>query len=273
MSGPRLRTGPAARAFALPMVLVLVVVVGLMSAIMLERQSAQRLTVQRQLRWYSEHHARLGLQEAIEAWIKSLPSGLELGDALPASGHFLDLELPGGEVAVVTLVERQNAVLVDLAAVEKVLQDDAAAIVQACAAVFGEAGPPDGYRTVGPASLSTHTASPELLEVAAQAVTGDPGVARAFAASIVADRASNGGRSGPNAIGYAITDSSADPDLRAQLSRMFTVRPSLYYATVELRTSRTGGAQARYGGYFSVGNRAGSSDRTAFLTWENIGVE
>ncbi len=261
-----------AGAFALPIVLVLVIVVGLMSAIMLERQTAQRYTTQRQLGWYQEHHARLGLQEAIEAWIKALPSSLDLGSVLPPDGHFLDLKLRGGNLAVVSLLERQNAVLIDLAAVSTVSFDDAAAIIEACDAVFGPAGPPDGYRSVGPVALSAHTASPELLEVAAQAITQDAAIAKAFASSLVSDREENGGRCSPNAIGYAITDASVEPEIRSRLSRMFTVRPTLYYATVELRSSTIGPADARYGGYFVVGNRAGS-DRTAFLTWENIGVE
>lgn len=254
------------------MVLVLVVVVGMMSAVMLERQTSQRYTTQRQLNWYQEHHARLGLQEAIEAWIRSLPNSLDLGAVLPTDGHFLDLKLPGGDLAVVSLVERQNAVLIDVATVESVSLEDAAAIVEACAVVFGPEGPPDGYRTVGPVAISAHTASPELLETAARAITADDAIARAFANSIITDREDNGGRCSPNAVGYAINDASADAEIRSRLSRMFTVRPSLYYATVELRTSRTGPAAARYGGYFAVGNRA-TSDRTAFLTWENIGVE
>jgi len=262
----------SAHAFALPIVLVLVVVVGLMSAIMLERQSAQRHTTQRQLGWYQEHHARLGLQEAIEAWIKALPSSLDLGAVLPPDGHFLDLKLRGGNLAVVSLLERQNAVLIDLAAVGTVSFDDAAAVIQSCDAVFGPDGPPDGYRSVGPVALSAHTASPELIEVAAQAITQDAAIAKAFASSLIADREANGGRSSANAIGYAIADASAEPDVRSRLSRMFTVRPTLYYATVELRSSTVGPAAARYGGYFVISNRS-STDRTAFLTWENIGVE
>ncbi|QKK07349.1 MAG: hypothetical protein HND58_03745 [Planctomycetota bacterium] len=97
-------------------------------------------------------------------------------------------------------------------------------------------------------------------------------MASAFASSIVADREANGGRASSNAVGYAINDATSDADLRSRLSRMFTVRPTLFYATVELRTSTVGPAAARFGGYFIVSNRS-STDRTAFLTWENIGVE
>lgn len=257
----------------MPMVLMLVVVVGMMAAVMLERQSAQRNTTQRHLGWYQEHHARLGLQEAIEAWVKSLPTGVEVGSVLPPDGHFLDLELRGSERAVVYLVERQNAVLSDLAAVEAASLDDATAIAEACAEVFGPDGPPDGYRTVGPPSLSVHTASPELIELVAQVITGDVGAARAFAGSIVSERQANGGRATPTAIGNALTSASVDPELRSRFGRVFTVRPTLYYATVELRLTRTGPPAARFGGYFSISTGRAAAERTAFLTWENIGVE
>lgn len=263
------------RAFAMPMVIALVVVVGLMTAVMLERQSAQRQTVDRQLRWYQEHHARLGLQEAIEAWIKSLPSNADLHALLPANGHFIDLKLRGGTTASVTLIERQNAVLTDLSAVDDTIVDMAAAIAAAVAQIYGPEGPPDGLRTVGPPQLSTHTASRELIELAVQAVTGDRAVAKGFASSILADREGNGNISTSGAVGTAITDSGADPELRATLANLFTVRPTLYYAVVELRTSAYGKPSARYGGYFSVANdrNLSSLERSAFLTWENLGVE
>lgn len=263
------------RGFAMPMVIALVVVVGMMTAVMLERQTSQRYTVDRQLRWYQEHHARLGLQEAIEAWVKSLPSNADLAALLPADGHFLDLKLRGGSVATVTLRERQCAVLTDLSAVDAAMTDAAAAIAGAVAQVYGERGPPEGLRTVGPPQLSTITTSQDLLELAVEAVTGDRSVARGFAASIVADREANGGISTSGAVGSAIAASGADPELRTTLSRLFTVKPTLYYATVELRTSTYGPAAARYGGYFLVAHdrSLSSAERSAFLTWENLGVE
>jgi hypothetical protein len=259
----------------MPMVLALVVVVGVMSAVMLERQTAQRLVVARQLGWYQEHHARLGLQEGIEAWLRALPNTLDIGAALPPDGHFLDLELRDGTRAVVYLLERQNAVLTDLAAVEDASVDAAAAIAEAVALAFGEKGPPDGLRTIGPAALSVHTASPELLQVAAAAVIGDSGGASLFATSLINDRESNGGRCTPSAIGLAASAAGVENETRSLLSRMFTVRPTLYYATVELRDSGQGPPLARYGGYFSVGTGRGATGatRSAFLTWENLGVE
>ncbi|HZW10670.1 MAG TPA: hypothetical protein VFF69_12270 [Phycisphaerales bacterium] len=263
------------RAFAMPMVLALVVVVGVMSAVMLERQSAQRMIVSRQLGWYQEHHARLGLQEGIEAWLRALPSGFDVGAALPADGHFLDLELRDGTRAVVFLHERQNAVLTDLAAVEDASVDAAAAIADAVALAFGEQGPPDGLRTVGPAALSAHTASPELLQIAAAALIGDSGSASLFATSLINDRESNGGQCTPSAIGAAAAAAGVENETRALLSRMFTVRPTLYYSTVELRGAGQGPPLARYGGYFVVGTSRGATgpSRSAFLTWEKLGVE
>lgn len=263
------------RAFAMPMVIALVVVVGISTAVMLERQSAQRRTVDRQLRWYQEHHGRLGLQEAIEAWLKSLPSNADLHALLPADGHFLDLKLQGRSTATVHLYERQSAVLTDMSAVDEAMVDAAAAIANAVAMVYGEQGPPDGLRVVGPPQLSTHTTSQEVIELAVEAVTGDRSVAQGFAASIVADRESNGGVSTTGAVNAAINASGAAQELRTTLARLFTVRPTLYYAVVELRTSTYGPPSARYGGYFSIANdrSLSSTERSAFLTWENLALE
>lgn len=264
-----------ARAFAMPMVLVLVVVVGMMSAVMLDRQSAQRLTTQRQLDWYQEHHGRLGLQEGIEAWIRSLPTNVDLQAVLPADGHYLDLKLRGGTTAVISFEERQSAILTDMAAVDAEMLEAASVIAAAVGQVYGENGPPEGLRTVGPPTLSAHTASLELMEVVVEAVTGDRSAAQGFARSIEADRSDNGGRCSAGAVGVAIADSGVDPALRATLSRLFTVRPTLYFAVVEIRDSTIGPAQARYGGYFSIATNRdpGSTDRSAFLTWESLGVE
>jgi hypothetical protein len=264
------------RGFAMPMVLALVVVVGMMSAVMLERQGAQRLITQRQLTWYKEHHARLGLQEGIEAWIKSLPSNADLRSILPVDGHFLDLKLRGRSSASITLLEQQHAVLIDLAAVDANLLDAAAAIAAAVAQTYGKDGPPeDGLRTVGPPQFSTHSTSEDLIALAVEAVTGDRNVGEAFARSIAGDREDNGGSSSAGAVGMAIADAGIESDMRAVISRLFTVRPTLYYAVVELRDSTIGPPVARYGGYFSIAaNRDPSStDRSAFLTWENLGVE
>ncbi len=259
----------------MPIVIALVVVVGLMTTVMLERQSTQRLITHRQLGWYQEHHARLGLQEGIEAWLKSLPANTNLQSILPADGHFLDLKLRGRSTASIYLRERQNAVLTDMSAVDGAMLDSVATIAAAVAQEYGVAGPPDGLRTIGPVQLSAHTTSPELIELAITAVTGDRTIGKGFARSLVADRESNGGIASAGAVGMAIADSGAGPELRSQLARLFTVRPTLYYATVELRSSTIGPPDARYGGYFSVANNRdiSSTERSAFLTWENLGVE
>ena len=91
----------------------------------------------------------------------------------------------------------------------------------------------------------------------------------------MADREANGGIASAGAVGMAIADSGVDPDSRSVLARLFTVRPTLYYATVELRDSTVGPPLARYGGYFSIANNRdlGSTERSAFLSWENLGVE
>lgn len=198
---------------------------------------------------------------------------------LPSDGHFLDLQLDDGTTATVYFEERQNSILTDLAAVELAVQADAAAVIELAAVVFGEEGPPDGLRTVGPAAVSAHTASEATLMVVAEAIMGDSGAAQQFVRRLIADREDNGGRASANAIGLAAQDAGVEADVRVRLTRMITVRPTLFYAVIELRDSTVGPAQSAYGGFFTVGSigaavsGTASPTRSTFLTWERVAVE
>ncbi|MBZ0171627.1 MAG: hypothetical protein K8E66_04540, partial [Phycisphaerales bacterium] len=55
----------------LPVVILLVVMVGAVCSIMLERHIARTKTVQRQILAYQEHHGVRSLQTVIEAWRKT----------------------------------------------------------------------------------------------------------------------------------------------------------------------------------------------------------
>lgn len=261
----------------MPVAIVLVLVVGVMAAIMLERQGAERLIVGRRMLWYQEHHSRLGIQESVELWLGQLPSGADLGEYLGEGGHFLDLSMSDGTKAAVFVAERQSTILGDPSAAPPELREDAQLVLDAVQARYGEAGPPGGYRYFGPPSLSSSGTPDELLLVVALAVTGDERVASALVRTLAEDREANGGRSSERAVADACESVQVEPSLRAQLIRLIVARPSLYYATVELRSSNYGPPLARYGGYFTpVIPRTGSdvwSTRSAFLSWENLGVE
>ena len=267
--------------FAMLMVISLLVVVSIMAAVILDRQGVQNRVAARQITWYQEHHARLGLQEAIEAWIRILPSRTELTTILPENGHFLDLDLKDGTTASIWFVERQNAILNNLVAVAPDLQSDAAALIEHAHATYGQTDPPDGYRTAGPVQISVNSASAETLQIVAEALIGDTHTAEVFVGLLIKDRDDNGGQVSPSGIGTAAQDAQIDPEIRTRLVRMLTIHPTLYYATIELRDSSIGPPLARYGGYFTVASAgagraapaSASATRSTFLTWEKLSTE
>ncbi len=267
------------RGFAMLMVIALLVVVSIMAAVMLDRQGVQNRVAARQLTWYQEHHARLGLQEAIEAWIRLLPSRTELSTVLPPDGHFLDLDLKDGTTATITFQERQNLILADLSAVPDTLKPDAATIIEYAQQTYGPAGPPEGVRKVGPATISVNTASEETLLTVSKALIGDDHDAELFVRLLLEDRDNNNGRVSPSGIGAAAQDAQLEPETRGRLVRMLTIHPTLYYATIELSDSSIGPPLARYGGYFTVASTGAgrsnnpSATRSTFLSWEKLSIE
>ncbi|MEO0715669.1 MAG: hypothetical protein AAFY58_01620, partial [Planctomycetota bacterium] len=59
------------RGFALPTVIVLLLVAGALVATLMERQSVRSLGTARELRAYQEQHAARGLQEVLNMWLRS----------------------------------------------------------------------------------------------------------------------------------------------------------------------------------------------------------
>ncbi|MCX5688663.1 MAG: hypothetical protein NTV94_02525, partial [Planctomycetota bacterium] len=84
------------RGMALPVVLLLVLVSGIVISVMMERHVVQALTVQRELQQYAFHHTSKGVQEAIEAWLRQTNATRNMAEAIEADGHAFDLTLDGG---------------------------------------------------------------------------------------------------------------------------------------------------------------------------------
>ena len=98
------------RGFALPTVIVLLLVAGALVATLMERQSVRSLGTARELRAYQEQHAARGLQEVLNMWLRSRPSA-QLHELTGDRGHAFDLELADGSVARVYLGDAQASVL------------------------------------------------------------------------------------------------------------------------------------------------------------------
>ncbi|MFY7895702.1 MAG: hypothetical protein ACOVP8_05680, partial [Phycisphaerales bacterium] len=87
--------------FALPLVVLLTVIAGILLAAMLDRFGTQQTFAQRQLEQYRDHHIARGLQEAMQAWVNSIDTQTQsLKASLGERGKAFDLELDGQRVTV-----------------------------------------------------------------------------------------------------------------------------------------------------------------------------
>ncbi len=102
--------GHAERGFAMPMVILLSIVVGLGVGVAVSRQVVQSRTVARQVRGYQEHHAAQGLQEAIGAFVQRIDAR-EIDESTGDDRHAIDLELPAADVALGYFEEPPGTIL------------------------------------------------------------------------------------------------------------------------------------------------------------------
>lgn len=269
-----------ARGFAMPVALIIVLLVGVVTSLMFERQAAQRRVIERQLWWYQEHHARFGVQEVVDAWMTQIPSNLRIEDALGENGHAADLVLPDGSVAVLFLHEGQGSLLTDLTALSASDQEFCQRLLDQLTLVEEGRAKPQNRRGVGPAQVSVNSASLDVLRAVCRAVL-DESRGEMLAREIDAERAKRGILDSPNALSEAMSRVQVSPEERVVVLRALTTRASLYYLIVELQRGRDGVRLARYGGYIPMSDRrrTGQAEdqvwgrRTAFLTWDDLGVE
>lgn len=269
-----------ARAFAMPVALIIVLLVGVVTGLMFERQASQRRLIDRQLWWYQEHHARFGVQEVVDAWMTQIPSNLRIEDALGENGHAADLILPDGTIAVLFLQEAQGSLLADFTALNASDQELCRRMLDQLTLVEEGAPRPQNRRAVGAAQVSVNSASLDALRAVCRASL-DESRGEMLAREIDAERARRGIIDSPSALSEALSRVQVSPEERAAVLRALTTRASLYYLVVELQRGRDGARLARYGGYIPMSDRrrTGQADdqvwgrRTAFLTWDDLGVE
>ena len=269
------------RGFALPMVLLLALVVSLATAVMLRRQAALRLTIDRELRAYQEHHAARGLQEVISAWTRSLGDE-PLDSVLGEDGQAFDLDLAGGSTARVSLFEAQGTVLINPQGLSGQSLEDARGIASRLPRRT-RSDDTSLVRKVGPVAISINSAPEVVLGAVADFVFDGGTAADQFVRELLKKRAE-----GPlerNMLSQLAIKVKADNAQRLMLTRLLTVKPTLWYVVVELYSPRTAHRpsmlKARYGGALIIdtgrGPQAESAeiwDRSApFLSWEDLGVD
>jgi len=275
MRGSRASTG---RAFAMPMVILLLVVTGLAISVSVRRHASEQLLVSRQIDGYHQHHTGRGLQEAIGAWLRQ-QNGRDIDASIDEdSGRAMDILLEDGSIVSVFLIDAQGALLSDLTALEQSQAEEGAAALGHLLDRVSPAGYLRLTRRAGPLGVSVHTAPLEVLRAVCLVASDRHGSRLAMEFSRLQD---TGDEITRQSIVEAATRSGLDGEERARLLRLLVTDVTLWGVVVEVRGGRgltKGRLLARYGGLTTIrpnSGRSGINDMSigSFMTWKDLGID
>lgn len=263
-------------AFALPLVILLSLVVGISSAMMLERQAAQSYFIQRQITAYQDDHLGKGMEEVINQWLSGANTR-PIDERIQSDGRALDMRLAGGVTLSLYIRDGQGAALQDLSSLTGEALEDARAILRELRrdgalsaqrrAARGRNADPI-LRMHGPVQISINSADPDVLRATLRSITGSDRN-EAYLGAIRRARAE--GRIDPNEFAVINAESDLTPEERAKVERVLTSVPRLWI--LEAVITRTNPApleraESRYRGvaFIEPGGRAASRDRPDSVT-------
>ncbi|MBL8760382.1 MAG: hypothetical protein JNL50_03685 [Phycisphaerae bacterium] len=261
------------RAFALPVVVMLTAVAGVMIGVLLDRQSAQALSVKRQTEEYREHHFGRGAKEIIDYWLRTR-GNKPVRELLDETGKALDVTLADGTVISLRLFDAQGTLNADRAtlaaagmpAPRRAYDELAANVAAARLAVF--------TRKLGPIEVSLGSASPEVISAIVNANVA-PDKQSELTAALMELRGH--ATIAAEDLSGALNGVGLENAERDAVSRMIAADPTFFRAILEAR-SADGRALARYGGYAVIGNmiQRGRADagarRTSILAWTKLEI-
>lgn len=275
----RTTSATSRRAFALPMVVLVMVVVGLTVSVSLSRFSAQAKIVERQIRAYHEHHAGRGLQEAIGAWLRQ-QNGRDLFDVLdPITGHAMDIVLDDGSIVSVYLRDGQGTALSNLTGRTDAEISDGAAVLRQLALNVSQKQYMDMTRAFGPLAISAASAEELLVTNTCNAIMDGNG--STLADGILELRQQNGRLTRVDMTTIS-TNAGLSSEQRAMVQRLFATDIELWGVVVEVRAgsgAMRGRLVSRYGGITRIRLNSGRRNNSnlmelgAFLTWKDLGVQ
>lgn len=266
---------PFRRGYALPLVLLLALVASVVMAMVLDRQRTQTLSQKRQLDHYRDDHFAKGMQEAVDAWMKSV-AARPIVELIEPDGRALDMDLAGGVTLRLYVFDGQGSILTEILGLSGEARVDAANLISELSQLPPDlrAALPDFQRgrlteltrRFGPLQISVNTAPEPVLHAAVRYAFGGSNSADAVKAIVEA-------RSEKVLAAADLSDVIAklkgEINQRSVLTRVLTTQPVLY--RLEARLFRTGAsADARpaaiYAGYTMISGRSTQRDRTGSQT-------
>jgi len=263
---------PTRRAFALPMVIVLSLIAGIMAAVILERQSAQTLTATREFEGYRSRHLERGVREVVGQWTDTLV-GQSLDKMLDPDGHALDIQTVDGGLISIFIFDGQGSILTDPAGLSDNDRNELGGVLTELSAITSGNPDPMILRPVGPIPVSLKTASPEVLEaIVRHAGARSP---RQFVDGVLRTRAAQDITESD--LQTILNRAELDPPQRQLLSSLVTIHPTLVQMVIDVYDPGASEPSLRFGGRVDLGASGQSSGGMIqslgkFLTWEELPV-
>jgi len=268
------RATPRSRGYILAITLLLLIVVGMLAATTAQRQVASSLTVKRQIDSYREHHGAMGLQSAVQMWLR-VQKATSIVGLLGEDGHAFDLEFADGSTISVYLNSGQGTALTNLSSVDSDLVIAAARVVQELNSRLPNAGFNAVTRNVGPVAVDLRHAEEVVLRAAASAATDDVNKAELLVSALLQNRAG----ATRNTLSQAAVDAELSNDERSTLYNLITTTTTLWRVHLEVRRGLgRGDVVARYEGLTVLNTRGAGLDKDftvsgGFLEWTAVPLE
>jgi hypothetical protein len=243
------------RAFVMPLVLMLTMVLTLSAAFIIQRQNTQYTVTRRHVAQYDAHHTTRGIADVIDAWLSGGGRYKSFRDRIDGEGRILEISVPDGlsarssgpDMLRVMLEDGQGTLLSDFSGLTGQTLLDAKRALDAL-----KADNPGEWRQftrpMGPVTVSVVEAPREVLSAMVQGITESTLEGQGFVASLMSAR--DAGPVDAAALNQAMLDAQLPPEQMAALQRVLTSETTFWKLRIDVLRGGTERV-ARYDGFLS----------------------
>jgi hypothetical protein len=267
------RVSPRSRAFALPLVILLLLVGALTVGLLMERHGVSYRAIVRNVDNYKNHHRAAGIKECILRWLDTARGRVD--QSIDSDGLAFSMDVSGEGHIDVYLRDAQGSALSDpstLSGRRREIVEDMKFLLETIPA---DQRPDNLFRPVGPPEICLNTAPDLLVKALCLAVVGEPTKANQAVVAILDRRASVNpaatGANNTNNIADALRDVPITERQRKEIASMLVTQPTLYECVVETRNSSDVLLNKSSGLYHLDESRSDTFKQGGgFLTWDAL---
>ena len=243
------------RAFVMPVVILLALIVSLAVTVMLNRNTVRRYDVDTGLQSYIDGHRERGIREIIAIWLQ-FSARQDLEALIGQNDVIFTLDYSGNRRLTVSLINDQTTALIDPAGLtptqpvaDVIDLETQRAIASRTRQALGGSADVFG-RTTGPLAVDAVHAPAEVLEAVSLALLQDPELASTYA-SRLADLRDTTTDLDRSALLNLADDVGIDTEAQTRLIALLTTTPTLWRIRAELTGPRDS-TIARYEGLVDI---------------------